>query len=61
VNRIHIAEKVISKVVGRGCSIEIEPTYDTEDSILPPPKALPTKEGKASCDETIDKLEETSL
>ena len=51
---IHIAEKVISDVLGEGLFIheetpvfEIEPPYDIEDSILAPPKDLPAKEGQA--------------
>jgi hypothetical protein len=34
---------------------ELEPPYDIEDSILAPLKDLTAIEGKASCDETIDK------
>jgi hypothetical protein len=59
---IHIAEKVISDLVGEECIVyeeapvfEVGPPYDIKDSILAPPKDLPAKEGKASCGETIDK------
>ena len=38
--------------------LKLEPPYDIEDSILPPPKDLPAKEGQAGCSETIDKSQQ---
>ncbi len=62
---IHIAEKVISDVLGEELFIydetpvfKLEPPYDIEDSILPLPKDLPAKEGQAGCSETIDKSQQ---
>jgi hypothetical protein len=63
---IHIAEKVISEVIGEeriefefkeDIVFEVGPPYEITDAILALPENLPAKEGETGYGKTIDKLQ----